>query len=235
MTKTKTYENYPLWFVLVSNLLSFSIYGIGIFIIAKLGLFWVIAYLLFILLLECRLLWHSCKYSCYYGKYCAFGKGKLCALLFKKGDPRVFVNTKIIWKSLVPDFLVFLIPLITGIILLIIHFNLTLILILILLLFLGFGGNAIVRGTLACKYCKQREIGCHAERLFNKKISKLIINPGSVGQPRDSNPKASYCILDNKILKAKIIRVAYNIDIAVNKIIMYNLPDFLAKRLFLGT
>ncbi len=169
MTKTKTYETYPLWLVLVSNLLSVSVYGMGSFIIAKLGLFWMFLYLLFILLLECRLLVHSCKYCCYYGKYCAFGKGKLCALLFKKGDPSVFINTKITWKSIVPDFLVFLIPLITGIILLIINFNLALMLILIALFLLGFGGNAIVRGTLACKYCKQREIGCPAEKLFNKK------------------------------------------------------------------
>jgi hypothetical protein len=34
---------------------------------------------------------------------------------------------------------------------------------------LTFIGNGLVRGSLACKYCKQREIGCPAEQLFNKK------------------------------------------------------------------
>lgn len=65
--------------------------------------------------------------------------------------------------------------------------------------------------------------------------NKLVINPGSVGQPRDANPKASYCILDTKNLKAKIIKISYNIDIAANKILKAKLPNFLAQRLFLGT
>lgn len=76
----------------------------------------------------------------------------------------------------------------------------------------------------------------HTHTPFIKKFrNKLIINPGSVGQPRDANPRASYCILDNKNLKAKIVRIPYNIDIAANKILKNRLPDFLAKRLFLGT
>lgn len=68
----------------------------------------------------------------------------------------------------------------------------------------------------------------------NKKIKKLIINPGSVGQPRDNNPKASYCILDNKKLEAKIIRLDYPIKKAADKILKAKLPEFLALRLFLG-
>ncbi len=82
---------------------------------------------------------------------------------------------------------------------------------------------------------KQILIMGHTHIPFIKKFkNKLIINPGSVGQPRDANPKASYSILDNKNLKAEIIRIPYNIKIAANKIIKNNLPDFLAERLFLG-
>jgi hypothetical protein len=33
---------------------------------------------------------------------------------------------------------------------------------------LSMGGNAMLRGSLACKYCKQKELGCKAEQLFNK-------------------------------------------------------------------
>ena len=29
-------------------------------------------------------------------------------------------------------------------------------------------GNGFIRGTLTCKYCKQGELGCPADRLFNK-------------------------------------------------------------------
>ena len=45
----------------------------------------------------------------------------------------------------------------------------TLAIIFIALLLLGFLGNALVRGHLACRYCRQREIGCPAERLFDKR------------------------------------------------------------------
>jgi hypothetical protein len=37
----------------------------------------------------------------------------------------------------------------------------------IALFLLGFFGNALVRGQLACRYCKQREIGCPAEQVFD--------------------------------------------------------------------
>jgi hypothetical protein len=37
------------------------------------------------------------------------------------------------------------------------------------LFFLGFAGNAMVRGCLVWKHCKQKDIGCPAEKLFNKK------------------------------------------------------------------
>ena len=76
----------------------------------------------------------------------------------------------------------------------------------------------------------------HTHISFIKKFkNKLVINPGSIGQPRDGNANASYCILDTKNLKARIIRIPYNIDIAANKILKNKLPNFLAQRLFLGT
>ena len=31
---------------------------------------------------------------------------------------------------------------------------------------LSFGGNAVVRGSFTCKYCKQQELGCPAQALF---------------------------------------------------------------------
>jgi hypothetical protein len=37
-----------------------------------------------------------------------------------------------------------------------------------ILVVLSLGGNAVVRGSFACKYCKQRQIGCPAEKLFGK-------------------------------------------------------------------
>jgi hypothetical protein len=73
------------------------------------------------------------------------------------------------WKDIIPDFLVFIIPVLAGCILLLIEFQWTILILVIVLLLLGFFGNAIVRGKLACKYCKQKEIGCPAEQLFERK------------------------------------------------------------------
>ncbi len=53
----------------------------------------------------------------------------------------------------------------------------------------------------------------HTHRPMIKKIGNLtIINPGSCGQPRDYNNKASCAIFDTKSKKAKIIRVKYDIS-----------------------
>jgi hypothetical protein len=43
-----------------------------------------------------------------------------------------------------------------------------LIVLMLLIITLATTGNAIVRGTLACKYCKQKLIGCRADQFFNK-------------------------------------------------------------------
>ena len=64
--------------------------------------------------------------------------------------------------------------------------------------------------------------------------NRLVINPGSIGQPRDKNNKASFCILDNKKLDAKIIRIEYDIDKAAEKILELGMPKFLAERLYQG-
>ena len=40
------------------------------------------------------------------------------------------------------------------------------------LLILGFPGTAFVRGQLACRFCRQRELGCPAEQLFDRGRAK---------------------------------------------------------------
>ncbi|HHF59031.1 MAG TPA: metallophosphoesterase, partial [Thermoplasmatales archaeon] len=63
---------------------------------------------------------------------------------------------------------------------------------------------------------------------------KIFLNPGSVGQPRDGNPKSSYMIFDTESRETIFRRVAYNIDMASKSILEKNLPRFLAQRLYLG-
>ena len=168
MQEPGCYENYPTLIVIGSNLLSFLIYVIGAIILYKFSFIWVICYILFILLLEFRILSRHCVDCYYYGKTCAFGKGRLSSIFFLKGQPERFNQMKITWKDIVPDFLVFIVPILAGILLLIQEFSVTILILIIALFILGFFGNALVRGKLAYRYCKQREIGCPAEQLFNK-------------------------------------------------------------------
>ena len=60
-------------------------------------------------------------------------------------------------------------PAIVPVILLVRDFTWLVLVLLVLLFVLSFGGSAVIRGSFACKRCKQRDIGYPAERLFNKK------------------------------------------------------------------
>ena len=170
--KPKTYKNYPCWIIIISNLVSIAIYFIGAYIIYQVGIIWLLIYLVYILSLEIRLMRKSCVNCYYYGKYCAFGKGKICSLFFKRGNSNKFIQKNITWKEILPDFMISIIPIIVGIVLLILNFNWLILLLIIFLVILSSVGNGFVRGNLACKFCKQREIGCPAEQLFNKKGKK---------------------------------------------------------------
>ena len=66
------------------------------------------------------------------------------------------------------DFMVLIFPVIGGIILLVRNFSWLILILMVILVMLSMGGNALLRGSLACKYCKQKELGCPAEQLFNK-------------------------------------------------------------------
>lgn len=67
-----------------------------------------------------------------------------------------------------------------------------------------------------------------------KKRYTYLINPGSVGQPRDDNPLTGYTILDLKRKSAQLRRLPYDIESAQKKIISAGLPKRNAQRLELG-
>ena len=62
----------------------------------------------------------------------------------------------------------------------------------------------------------------------------LIINPGSVGQPRDGDPRASYAVYNSEANTLTHRRVAYDIPAVQRKMRSRGLPGFLADRLALG-
>jgi putative phosphoesterase len=67
-----------------------------------------------------------------------------------------------------------------------------------------------------------------------KDMQKYIVNVGSVGQPRDNNPQAAYCVYDTDTRLVRIKRVAYDVETARKKIIGAGLPRILGDRLLSG-
>jgi len=169
MSKTKTYENYPLWIPALGVLLSILTYILGAYILLGFGIIFSIIYLIYCFGAEINVLYRSCTKCYYYGKVCGIGKGRIAHWFFKKGDPKKFADREIKWHHLIPDFLVAIIPIVGGIILLIQGFTWVLLILLVVLMVLFFGGTASFRGKLACKPCKQRELGCPAADMFKVK------------------------------------------------------------------
>ncbi len=67
-----------------------------------------------------------------------------------------------------------------------------------------------------------------------KREGKLIVNCGSVGQPRDGDARASFAIVDTGRMDARIVRVSYDVEKVCDEILEKGLPAFLAERLLRG-
>lgn len=64
--------------------------------------------------------------------------------------------------------------------------------------------------------------------------ARVILNPGSVGQPRDGNPQASYGVYDSARRLFEVFRVEYDIAKTQHDIRAAGLPEMLASRLSFG-
>jgi len=74
--------------------------------------------------------------------------------------------------------------------------------------------------------------GCAS--LQSERGRRYIVNVGSVGQPRDRDPRAAYAVWDVEAGRLEIQRVAYDVDAARRKIVEAGLPRLLADRLAAG-
>jgi diadenosine tetraphosphatase ApaH/serine/threonine PP2A family protein phosphatase len=63
---------------------------------------------------------------------------------------------------------------------------------------------------------------------------RWLVNPGSVGQPRDGDPRAAWLALDTETSTVLYHRVPYEIEKTAEAIVAANLPKHLADRLFVG-
>ena len=80
--------------------------------------------------------------------------------------------------------------------------------------------------------CSGRRFLAEAELALGRE--RLIINPGSVGQPRDGDPRASYAIYDGETRQVRLYRVPYDIEATQDKMVKCGLPRRLAARLSYG-
>jgi diadenosine tetraphosphatase ApaH/serine/threonine PP2A family protein phosphatase len=74
--------------------------------------------------------------------------------------------------------------------------------------------------------------------VFGKRVSlrdwRVILNPGSVGQPRDNDPRAAYALLDTEEVTWEARRVAYPIEVTQARMRTADLPERLINRLAFG-
>ncbi|MFQ6616520.1 MAG: metallophosphoesterase family protein [Fidelibacterota bacterium] len=63
---------------------------------------------------------------------------------------------------------------------------------------------------------------------------KFIINVGSVGQPRDQDPRASFAVVEAEANRVEIVRVTYDVQKASGKIAAAGVSSFHARRILVG-
>jgi predicted phosphodiesterase len=105
--------------------------------------------------------------------------------------------------------------------------------------FLELRGKALFIGhshqpLIVTKEKEGRPSSWDQEEIVMEEETQYLINPGSVGQPRDYNPMAAYGLYDDNCQKYRLKRVAYDIQTAQEKIIRAGLPPSLARRLSFG-
>lgn len=165
--KTRGLENYPFRTVFVINLISLSVYAAGLYLTYLVWPPFSFLYLVYVIYSELSLYRH-CASCYYYGKVCAFGKGKVAALIFSKNDPKKFGDVQFGSKEMMKGLLVPVIPVIAGAWLLLVKFSPAILALAAWPLIVMFLGNPLIYGRLACPHCRQGEICCPASDFFTK-------------------------------------------------------------------
>jgi diadenosine tetraphosphatase ApaH/serine/threonine PP2A family protein phosphatase len=94
------------------------------------------------------------------------------------------------------------------------------------------GGDENGGGMATVEYLQPRTDG--PIHLATSETQRLIVNPGSVGQPRDHDARAAYALLDLQYTTWMYTRVAYPIELTQNQMRAAKLPKRLIDRLSFG-
>lgn len=97
---------------------------------------------------------------------------------------------------------------------------------------LCFFGHSHIPGIFS-DHGPAHNVGYTGKHILNAR-NRHFANPGSVGQPRDGDPRASFAIMDTDEFSFEFVRVNYDIDAAMRAVLKNGLPQFLAERLQVG-
>lgn len=166
--KPKLYECYPASKVFIFNLVTLSVYGVGLYLMYLVWKWSAALFLIYILIIEYSLYKEGCRYCYYYGKRCVAGRGKIVPFFFKKGDSKKFCEKTISFKDFIPHLLIVFVPVLGGIYLMIMDFSWLILGLTLWPLIVNFVGNPIIYGNIACPHCKQGAKCCPACEYFMK-------------------------------------------------------------------
>ena len=98
---------------------------------------------------------------------------------------------------------------------------------------LSFFGHTHLQGGFLLHRMGVRSL--NSASLFVDDTAAYLVNPGSVGQPRDGDPRAGYALYDSNTRTVQYHRTEYDIVLTARKIFEAGLPEVLGMRLFRGT
>ena len=95
-------------------------------------------------------------------------------------------------------------------------------------------GHTHVQGYYKLKDDKIESSRTGEGEIISYKKSRVLVNPGSVGQPRDGNPDAAWCLLDTRKKVIQFFRTPYDINATQKEMRKQKASNFLIERLEKG-
>jgi diadenosine tetraphosphatase ApaH/serine/threonine PP2A family protein phosphatase len=92
----------------------------------------------------------------------------------------------------------------------------------------------VIDQASSAQFVEVRLLAGERQQLNLEDGKRYLINPGSVGQPRDRNPKAAFAIYDSSLRRLYHYRVPYRVSAARRRILRAGLPPLLGDRILHG-